>query len=105
MNFNRDEVLSGKTKVNIVLETDNTLAFHHTRPYYPVHIVVIPKQNIDSLVTLEDDALMLELIKSVQTVAKLLLEEHGAAKVTTNLGDYQDTKHLHFHVGFGQPLR
>jgi histidine triad (HIT) family protein len=105
MNFYRDEVLSGNTKVNIVLETANTLAFHHTRPYYPVHIVVIPKVNIDSLVTLEDENLMLELIKSVQTVAKQMLEEHGAAKVTTNLGAYQDTKYLHFHVGFGQPLR
>jgi histidine triad (HIT) family protein len=104
MDFYRDEVLSGNTKINIVLETANPLAFHHTRPYYPVHIVVIPKQNIDSLVTLENNDLMLELIKTVQQVAKQLLEEHGAAKVTKNLGEYQETKHLHFHIGFGHPL-
>jgi histidine triad (HIT) family protein len=24
--------------------------------------------------------------------------------VLTNLGDYQDSKHLHFHVNFGQPV-
>ena len=23
----------------------------------------------------------------------------------TNLGDYQDSKHLHFHINFGDPLR
>ena len=27
--------------------------------------------------------------------------EHGAARVVTNLGRYQDSKHLHVHVGAG----
>jgi histidine triad (HIT) family protein len=25
--------------------------------------------------------------------------------VLTNLGEYQDSKHLHFHVNSGEPLR
>lgn len=41
--FYCDEVLSGKTKVNKVLETENVLACHHTRPFWPMHFVVIPK--------------------------------------------------------------
>lgn len=36
--FYCDEVLSGKTKVNKVFETENVLAYHHTRPFWPVHI-------------------------------------------------------------------
>lgn len=28
-----DEILSGKKKVEVVLETDNVLSFHHIRPY------------------------------------------------------------------------
>lgn len=51
--FYCDEVLSGKTKVNKVLETENVLAYHHTRPFWPVHIVAIPKKHISSLITLE----------------------------------------------------
>jgi histidine triad (HIT) family protein len=51
--FYCDEVLSCHTSVRKVLETDNVLAYHHTRPFYPVHIVTIPKKNISSLVTLE----------------------------------------------------
>ncbi|RUT35830.1 HIT domain-containing protein [Paenibacillus zeisoli] len=47
--FYCDEVLSGKTEVQKVLEMENTLAFHHSRPYYEVHIVVIPKKHIASL--------------------------------------------------------
>ncbi len=41
MDFYCDEVLSGNIAVTRVAETGNVLAFHHTRPYWPVHIVII----------------------------------------------------------------
>jgi histidine triad (HIT) family protein len=40
----------------------------------------------------------------VRRVATTVLEEHGACRVLTNLGAYQDSKHLHWHVAFGDPL-
>jgi histidine triad (HIT) family protein len=103
--FYCDEVLSGRTPVRIVHETDNVLAYHHTRPFWPVHIVVIPKRHISSLLTLEDDALLLELLRVVREVAFEVLAEHGACRVLTNLGKYQDSKHLHWHVSAGEPNR
>jgi histidine triad (HIT) family protein len=105
--FYCDEVLSGRTQVERVLETAQVLAFHHTRPYWPVHIVVIPKLHIPSLVALrdEDDLLLMELMRVVRQVAARVVDEHGACRVVTNLGKYQDSKHLHWHVGSGQPLR
>jgi histidine triad (HIT) family protein len=89
------------------METDNVLAFHHTRPFYHVHVVVIPKRHIASLLTLEkeDNHLLLELIGVVRQVAAQIVLEHGACRVLTNLGEYQDSKHLHWHVASGQPLR
>ena len=30
---------------------------------------------------------------------------YGGCRVATNLGRYQDSKHLHFHVGFGDPRK
>ncbi|MBX3281418.1 MAG: HIT domain-containing protein [Acidobacteria bacterium] len=103
--FYCDEVLSGKTQVEEVLETASVLAFHHTRPFWPVHIVVIPKVHVGSLLTIEDDALLVELLAAVKKVAATVVEEHGAARVLTNLGKYQDSKHLHFHVVSGEQLR
>src|SRR5258705_1665075 len=105
--FYCDEVLSGRTPVQRVLETENVLAFHHTRRFYPVHIVVIPKHHIASLLTLEDedDKLLLELFQVIRQVASRVVSEHGACRVITNLGEYQDSKHLHWHVAAGQPLR
>lgn len=105
--FYCDEVLSGRTPVRKVVETENVLAFHHTRPFYPVHVVVIPKRHVGSLLVLgeDDDALLLELIGVVRQVASQVVDEHGACRVVTNLGEYQESKHLHWHVASGQPLR
>nr|WP_083484752.1 HIT domain-containing protein [Paenibacillus ihumii] len=105
--FYCDEVLSGRTSVQKVFETDNVLAYHHTRPFYPVHIVTIPKKHISSLLTLEqcDNELLIELMDVVKKVATQVQSEYGACRVLTNLGKYQDSKHLHFHVFYGEPLR
>ncbi|WP_273850635.1 HIT domain-containing protein [Guptibacillus spartinae] len=104
--FYCDEVLCGKTQVEKVLETENVLAYHHTKPFYPVHIVAIPKKHISSLITLEgsDDELVLELLGVIRKVAAMVTEEKGACRVITNIGDYQDSKHLHWHIVSGKPL-
>lgn len=103
--FYCDEVLNGHTPVVKVAETARVLAFHHTRPFYPVHIVVIPKIHIASLLTLADDGLFLELFGIIKLVAAQVVTEYGACRVVTNIGDYQDSKHLHWHVIFGSPLK
>jgi histidine triad (HIT) family protein len=104
--FYCDEVLSGKTEVRIVTETDNVLAYHHTRPFWPEHIVVIPKRHVGSLLTIEtqDAPLLLELLTVIREVAAKVVAERGACRVLTNLGEYQDSKHLHWHISFGDPL-
>ena len=105
--FYCEEALSGRTPISKVLETENVLAFHHTRPFWPVHIVVIPKRHISSLLTLEsgDNELLIELFDAIKQIADKVVAEHGAARILTNLGDYQDSKHLHFHINSGDPLR
>lgn len=104
--FYCDEVLSGRTAVTRVRETENVLAYHHTRPFWPVHVVVIPKRHVDSLLTLEiTGPLLAELISVIQQVAAQIVAEHGACRVLTNLGDYQESRHLHWHLCAGDPLR
>ncbi len=117
--FYCEEALSGRTPIQKVMETENVLAFHHTRPFWPVHIVVIPKRHIGSLLTLDDkrsgdplltleeadDALLIEIFGVIKQIAARVVEEHGAARILTNLGEYQDSKHLHFHINSGAPLR
>jgi len=105
--FYCDEALSGRTPVRVVEETELVLAFHHTRPFWPVHIVVVPKRHVPSLVDLGDgsESLLHEVLTVVRRIAAQVTREHGACRVLTNLGRYQDSKHLHFHVNSGEPLR
>jgi histidine triad (HIT) family protein len=60
----------------------------------------VPKQHVDSLLTVESGQL-LELFDVIKCVAEMVLAEKSAVRVLSNLGDYQDSKHLHFHVYSG----
>ena len=104
--FYCDEVLSGRTPVRVVAQTEAVLAYHHTRPFWPVHIVVIPRLHVPSLTDLgvADESILQQLLAVVRDVARQVEREHGRARVLTNLGEYQDSKHLHFHVNSGDPL-
>ncbi|GAA3084848.1 HIT domain-containing protein [Streptomyces olivoverticillatus] len=104
--FYCDEALSGRTPVRVVAETDTVLAFEHTRPSYPVHIVVVPKQHVASLIDLGDhgENVIGEVMAVVRKVAARVCEEHGAATVVTNVGSYQESQHWHVHVAYrGDP--
>ncbi len=104
--FYCDEVLSRRTHVDKLIETEDVIAFRHTRPAYQTHVVVIPKRHIASLLdpTLAPNEI-LRLIQVVQTVASQVLVAAGACRVLTNLGKYQDSKHLHWHVVSGERTR
>ncbi|MEN2767860.1 HIT family protein [Ornithinibacillus xuwenensis] len=101
--FYCDEVLSGKTAVKKVYETENVLAYYHTRPFYEVHIVAIPKKHIPSLTKIDthDMEILHELIEVIQIVASEVENKYGACRVMTNLGAYQESKHLHWHIVSG----
>ena len=105
--FYCDVALKGDVELVKEYESENVLAFHHTRPYWPVHVIVIPKKHIGSFTTTteEDMPIFLELLSVVKMVATKVEKEQSAARILTNLGTYQDSKHLHFHVNSGDPIR
>ena len=98
--FYCDEVLSGRTPVEVVASTDRSLAFKHTKPSFPVHVVVIPRKHIASFTAISaehrDD--LADLMELVRQVARDIEDRFGKCKITTNLGSYQDSGHLHWHV-------
>ena len=91
-------------ELDIVYQDERILAYHHTKPFWPTHIVVVPKRHIASLTTLatEDEPDARALFAVVQQVAHDVETAEGAAGVLTNLGSYQDSKHLHIHVYSGE---
>jgi histidine triad (HIT) family protein len=105
--FYCDVAIPHPERLHVVHAGGRVLAFHHTRPFWPVHLVVVPTVHVPSLTVTDgaDEDLVRELLTVVQRVAAAVETEHGAARVLTNLGAYQDSRHLHVHVSSGDPLR
>lgn len=102
--FYCEVALQPNADIKIEYESDKVLAFHHTKPNWPVHVVVIPKKHIWDLREVENNKLMTELMSVARNILRKysqeFLDENGA-RVITNLGKFQDTPHLHFHVVCG----
>lgn len=105
--FYCDVAIPHAAELQVVHEDADVLAYHHTRPFWDVHIVVVPKRHIASFTTIEpgDEADVRALFGVVQAVARDVEQRFGAAAVLTNLGTYQDSKHLHIHVRSGDERR
>lgn len=101
--FYCDVAIPDPAALEVVHHDERVLAFHHTRPFWTVHIVVVPTRHIASLTTAgpEDEADLRVLLLVVQQVARTVEQEHGEAAVLTNLGAFQDSRHLHVHVHAG----
>lgn len=85
---------------NIVKESDNWIAFHDIAPKAPVHILIVPKKHIDSIMTIEEEdrELMSELIYAAKEIAA----EQGCEgyKLAYHVGEKggQIVFHLHLHL-------
>lgn len=105
--FYCDVALPHLDDLDVVAMTELVVAYNHTRPHWPVHVVAFPKRHIASFSSIagSDEPDMRELFAVVQRVATDMETRHGAARVLTNLGSYQDSKHLHVHIASGRALR
>lgn len=101
--FYCDVALKNVRALSIEYENEQVLAYRHTKPHWPVHIVVIPKKHINSFTDRAegDDEIVDEVMRVVRLVAAKVEKDTGSARVLTNLGKYQDSKHLHFHINSG----
>lgn len=81
-------------------ETETLVAFHHPSPGYPVHILLVPKRNLGSLMDIQttDADFLIDLFQVVQSLVRELNLETCGYRLINNGGTYQDVAHLHFHL-------
>ena len=86
--------------LNRLRETETLLAFHHPKPSHTVHILLVPKRPITSMldITATDDVFLHDLFETVQSLVHGLRLDRGGYSFISNGGDYQDVPHLHFHL-------
>jgi histidine triad (HIT) family protein len=82
-------------------EDDEVIAFHDINPAAPVHLLLVPKVHVDSLVTTgpEHEALLGKLIALAPRLAKEQGCVNGFRVVINNGPDGgQEVYHLHIHI-------
>lgn len=100
------KIIAGDIPVQFLYEDDTAVAFNDANPQAPIHILVVPKKHVQSIMQLtpEDGAMMAHLF----TVVQKLMTQQGVAqrgfRVMINTGKEggQTVPHLHVHALAGK---
>jgi len=95
------EIVTGKLPCNTVYEDTHIMAFKDLYPKTPVHVLVIPKQHIESLAHLEAhhaDMVSHLTLNLAQIAATCGLQEGFKTQINTGSKGGQEVFHLHYHI-------
>ncbi len=102
------KIIKKEIPSNIVYESDDIIAFRDVNPVAPVHILVIPKKHLNSVLDLnvEDEMLVGKIYMVINKIAKQEGIDKTGFRIVVNCGEDggQEVKHLHFHIIGGKKL-
>lgn len=102
------KIIKHEIPSNVVFENENVIAFEDLNPVANVHVLVVPKKHIESVMDIkeEDNAYIIEIHKAIKEIAKIKNIDKDGFRVITNCGENggQTVKHLHYHVIGGEKL-
>jgi histidine triad (HIT) family protein len=101
------KIVAGSVPSQKVYEDDELIVFNDIRPIAPVHMLIVPKQHVDSLA--QCDQTHQGLLGRILLLAPKLAEEQGLkgfrTMINTGSEGGQEVFHLHVHVfGGGDTL-
>lgn len=103
------KIVDGEIDSDIVYEDEQVIAFKDIEPQAPVHLLIVPKEHIPTLLDLEEEHK--ELIGHIYQVANQLAEETGIAeegfRLVSNCKEAggQTVFHIHYHLLGGRDLQ
>lgn len=101
-------IANGELDAKIVDQDDEFVAFHDVNPQAPVHVLIIPRQHVETLLDLDSDHTELlgrMQLKAIEVARQLGLSESGFRLVTNCLeGGGQSVFHIHSHLLGGRRL-
>ena len=99
------KIISGEIPSKRVYEDDKVIVINDLNPGAPVHVLVIPKEHTENILTASPDILV--HVKNVlpEIVKKLGIAEKGfRIVVNTGVEGGQTVPHLHIHILGGKEL-
>jgi len=97
---------SGDINTALVAESGRAVAFRDISPQAPLHVLVIPRDHIDSLASAEDESLLGEMLGMAARIARDEGYSASGYRVVINTGadGGQSVPHLHLHLLAGRHL-
>jgi len=93
------DIVRGAVPAEIVLEDDATMAFLDSRPLFPGHVLLIPREHVETMADLPN-TLISPLFANARKIAGAMesaLDAEGSF-VAINNRVSQSVPHLHIHV-------
>ena len=99
-------IANGKIPVGFVAESEDAVAFRDVNPQARVHVLVIPRQHVESLDAAKDPVLLGKLLEMAAEVARTegIAESGYRTVVNTGRDGGQSVFHLHLHVIGGKHM-
>ncbi len=101
-------IIAGETSTDFVHQDDRSIVIRDINPQAPTHLLVIPKEHLESLdeASQSDEALLGHLLRVGARVANEagLAESGYRTVINTGAGAGQSVFHLHVHVLGGRPM-
>lgn len=101
-------ILSGEIPADKVYEDDLAYAFRDINPQAPTHILIVPREHIESLndAAPGDETLLGHLLRLASKIANQqgIAENGFRAVVNTGAESGQSVWHLHLHLLGGRPM-
>ncbi len=95
------KIVAGEVKTKLLWESDMVLAIADVNPIADVHILIIPKRHIASVLTIKEDDGK-ELVEMYNAAAQLVEERKlSGFRLVFNGGKLQHVPHLHMHLTDG----
>ena len=101
------KIAQGKIPVKRLAEDEELLAFPDIEPQAPVHVLVIPKKHVPSLLDVKDWSLLGRMHAFALRVARDQGIADSGFRVLINTGPdgVQTVGHVHLHLLGGRPMR
>ncbi len=101
-------IVAGEEPADVLYSAENVLAFRDVAPKAPVHVQVIPKEHISSIVEIEERhaGMLADLFQAARQVARAEGVDDRGWRLVTNVGREggQHVYHLHFHLLGGRQM-
>lgn len=102
------KIIEKEVPAKIYRETDNVLAFEDAFKIAPVHVLIVPKEHVQSMNDIQSshaDVISEMFLTATEIAKELKIDESGyKLLIRTGSDGGQEVPHVHLHLIGGAPL-